>query len=125
MIQKIQSILKMFGKEYPRSSNYPVLVGLWIASGNYMCVGEIVKAEAEVPEGYSNQDFLEDTDDEDEMIIKWNTQQKILIQKMIMIIKQIIKNAEPEPEANAEPSPEPAPAPKKKVVRRAVKKKAT
>ena len=41
-------------------------VGLWIASGNYMCQWQLVKAEVEIPEGMVGDDFLPDTDDEDD-----------------------------------------------------------
>ena len=37
-------------------------VGLWIASGNYMCQWKIVKAEIDVPE--TNCDFISDSDEE-------------------------------------------------------------
>ena len=40
-------------------------VGLWIASGNYMCQWKITKAEVEVPETFSNDDFLDDSDNEE------------------------------------------------------------
>lgn len=40
-------------------------VGLWIASGNYMCQWKLVKAEVDVPISNSTQDFLPDSDDED------------------------------------------------------------
>jgi hypothetical protein len=40
-------------------------VGLWIASGNYMCQWKLTKAEVEVPETFSNDDFLDDSDNED------------------------------------------------------------
>lgn len=39
-------------------------VGLWIASGNYMCQWKLTKAEVEVPESFSNDDFLDDSDNE-------------------------------------------------------------
>ena len=39
-------------------------VGLWIASGNYMCQWQLVKAEVEVPEGMGGDDFLPDSDGE-------------------------------------------------------------
>jgi hypothetical protein len=42
-------------------------VGLWIASGNYMCQWKLTKAEVEVPESFSNEDFLEDSDGEDDV----------------------------------------------------------
>lgn len=92
-------------------------VGLWIASGNYMCQWKLVKAEVEVPEGFSNQDFLEDTDDEDD----GGNQPTQLEDSDDDNDNE--DNAEPSPEP--EPAPAPAPAPKKKVVRRVVKKKAT
>jgi hypothetical protein len=39
-------------------------VGLWIASGNYMCQWKLTKAEVEVPESFSNDNFLDDSDNE-------------------------------------------------------------
>ena len=41
-------------------------VGLWIASGNYMCQWQIVKAEVKVPATASNCDFIPDSDNEDD-----------------------------------------------------------
>jgi hypothetical protein len=40
-------------------------VGLWIASGNYMCQWKLTKAEVEVPETFSNDNFLDDSDNEE------------------------------------------------------------
>lgn len=40
-------------------------VGLWIASGNYMCQWELVKAEVKVPHVSSMCDFIPDSDNED------------------------------------------------------------
>ena len=40
-------------------------VGLWIASGNYMCQWQLVKAEVKVPHTSSGCDFIPDSDDED------------------------------------------------------------
>jgi hypothetical protein len=37
-------------------------VGLWVASGNYMCQWKLVKAEVEVQNNPSTYDFLEDSD---------------------------------------------------------------
>ena len=91
-------------------------VGLWISSGNYMCQWKLVKAEVEVPDGYSNEDFLEDTDDED-----GETQPTQLDDSDGSDGED---NASTEPEPEVSPEPEPV-APKKKVVRRVVKKKAT
>jgi len=39
-------------------------VGLWIASGNYMCQWQLVKAEVKVPNTSSGCDFIPDSDDE-------------------------------------------------------------
>jgi hypothetical protein len=41
-------------------------VGLWIASGNYMCQWELTRAEVDVPESAGGGEFLPDSDDEDE-----------------------------------------------------------
>ena len=41
-------------------------VGLWIASGNYMCQWKLLKAEVDVPKTYTNEDFLSDSDDDGE-----------------------------------------------------------
>ena len=40
-------------------------VGLWIASGNYMCQWKLTKAEVDVPESFSNDNFLDDSDGEE------------------------------------------------------------
>ena len=42
-------------------------VGLWIASGNYMCQWKVTKAEVELPEGYGNDNFLPESEDEGEV----------------------------------------------------------
>ena len=39
-------------------------VGLWIASGNYMCQWQLVKAEVDVPEGMVGDDYLPESDGE-------------------------------------------------------------
>ena len=41
-------------------------VGLWIASGNYMCQWELTRAEVDVPDSAGGGEFLPDSDDEDE-----------------------------------------------------------
>jgi hypothetical protein len=43
-------------------------VGLWIASGNYMCQWKLTKAEVDVPETFSNENFLDDSDGEEETV---------------------------------------------------------
>ena len=39
-------------------------VGLWVASGNYMCQWQLTSAEVDVPDSSENDDFLPDSDDE-------------------------------------------------------------
>lgn len=41
-------------------------VGLWIASGNYMCQWKLTRAEVDVPETSGNHNFLPDSDAEDD-----------------------------------------------------------
>jgi hypothetical protein len=41
-------------------------VGLWIASGNYMCQWKLVKAECDIPRNASAHNFLPDSDGEDD-----------------------------------------------------------
>ena len=49
-------------------------VGLWIASGNYMCQWQIVKAEVKIPATASNCDFIPDSDEENEDTVETGTQ---------------------------------------------------
>ena len=39
-------------------------VGLWVASGNYMCQWQLMRAEVEVPESQNCDQFLPDSDEE-------------------------------------------------------------
>jgi hypothetical protein len=41
-------------------------VGLWVASGNYMCQWKLIRCEADVQENTTTCAFLPDSDDEDE-----------------------------------------------------------
>ena len=41
-------------------------VGMWIASGNYMCQWQLARAEVEVPEGMVADEFLPESDEEAE-----------------------------------------------------------
>ena len=41
-------------------------VGLWIASGNYMCQWQLTRAEVEVPDDQGGDTFLPESDDEDD-----------------------------------------------------------
>lgn len=97
-------------------------VGLWVASGSYMCQWKLTKAEIEVPESSGQHEFLADSDDEvgeeapDNFIEDSNDEDGVEND-------DDGDNAEEEPTKS--PSPEPVPTPKKKVVRRKVTKKAT
>lgn len=97
-------------------------VGLWVASGSYMCQWKLTKAEIEVPESSGQHEFLADSDDEvgeeapDNFIEDSNDEDGDEND-------DDGDNAEEEPTKS--PSPEPVPTPKKKVVRRKVTKKAT
>ena len=97
-------------------------VGLWVASGSYMCQWKLTKAEVEVPESSGQHEFLADSDDEDNVEAPDN----------------FIEDSNDEDNGNDDennendseeekpqtPSPEPvAPPQKKKVVKRKVVKK--
>ena len=45
-------------------------VGMWIASGNYMCQWQLARAEVEVPEGMVADEFLPESDEEEEPVPK-------------------------------------------------------
>ena len=90
-------------------------VGLWVASGSYMCQWKITKAEVEVPEMSGHHEFLADSDGEDGEEAPSN----------------FIESDEDagsgdgaeDDEVEPEPEPEPEPAkPAKKVVRKVVRK---
>ena len=106
-------------------------VGLWVASGNYMCQWQLTSAEVEVPEDADGDDFLPDTDDEGEVE---NTTQDESGSTGVTVVDDSDDdadgNGENDNDDNASPEPEPEPvetpaAPKKKVVRRKVVKKAS
>jgi len=91
-------------------------VGLWIASGNYMCQWKVTKAEVEVPEGYGNDNFLPESEDEGEEVPVTNVKTNNFIEDSEE------EPAEAEPEAEAEAEPEPVKKPAKKVRKKVVKK---
>ena len=98
-------------------------VGLWIASGNYMCQWKVTKAEVEVPEGYGNDNFLPESEDEGEEVPVSNVKTNNFIEDS----EEEPAEAEPEVEAEveeveAEPEPEPVKKPAKKVRKKVVKK---
>lgn len=93
-------------------------VGLWIASGNYMCQWKVSKAEVEVPEGYGNDNFLPESEDEGEEAPVSNVKTSNFIEDS----EEEPAEAEPEPEAEAEAEPEPEPEPVKKPAKKVRKK---
>lgn len=109
-------------------------VGLWVASGNYMCQWQLTSAEVEVPEDADGDDFLPDTDDEGDVE---NTTHKEPESTNVAVVDDSddedvgnVNVNEEIDDGNVTPDPEPEPvetpaAPKKKVVRRKVVKKAS
>ena len=94
-------------------------VGLWIASGNYMCQWKLVRAEVEVPESASAETFLPDSDDEGEDGGSSAPTEPV---------PKMLEDSDDESDAEAdqpetpEPEPEPVVAPKKP---RKIKRKKT
>ena len=101
-------------------------VGLWVASGNYMCQWKLTKAEVEVPDSSGQHEFLDDSDDEDgdgneapsNFIEDSNDEDEDGSNE---IKDNEEENTEPKV-PSPEPEPEPEQSPKKKVVRRKVVK---
>jgi hypothetical protein len=103
-------------------------VGLWIASGNYMCQWKLTKAEVDVPESFSNEDFLDDSDGEDEVEHEFVEDSDGDGEGGEGGEKSPSDAANEEDEDEAENSPEPEPEPepeKKKVVKKVVRRKKT
>ena len=97
-------------------------VGLWVASGSYMCQWKLTKAEVEVPDASGQHDFLADSDGEDGEEAPDN-----FIDDSADEDKESGDNEEQvdEEEVEEEVEKKEPPAPKKKVVKRKVVKKAT
>ena len=99
-------------------------VGLWVASGNYMCQWKLTKAEVEVPDSSGQHEFLDDSDDEDDgeeapsTFIEESNDEDEADATESKDSKEENTPKEPSPE----PEPEPEQSPKKKVVRRKVVK---
>jgi hypothetical protein len=104
-------------------------VGLWIASGNYMCQWKVTRAEVDVPKTYSNDDFLSDSDDDGDgevkMLADSDGEDKMLADsddgEDKMLADSDGENGVNE-ESQKEKSPEPEQKPVKKVVKKKVKK---
>ena len=107
-------------------------VGLWIASGNYMCQWKLVKAEVDVPEMFSSDDFLADSDNEDDAVDHEFVEDSGDDDGDAAGAEaddgadaiEAVEPASPEPSPEPEPTPEPE-TPKKKVVKRVVRRKKT
>ena len=88
-------------------------VGLWVASGNYMCQWKLTKAEVEVPETFSNDDFLDDSDNEDtvehEFVEDSDKEEEV----------EVADTVEENHESGGSEEPEPV----KKVIKKVVRKK--
>lgn len=106
-------------------------VGLWVASGSYMCQWKLTKAEIEVPESSGQHEFLADSDDEDgeeapDNFIEDSNDEDGDNDGGDADDGEDADNADDaedaEEESTKSPTPEPAPAPKKKVVRRKITK---
>lgn len=89
-------------------------VGLWIASGNYMCQWKLVRAEVEVPEGSNAETFLPDSDDEcEDTTAQGGGAPAPSSPKMLEDSDEDTEDEEPEPT-----TPPPAPKKPRKIVRK-------
>ena len=97
-------------------------VGLWVASGNYMCQWQLTSAEVDVPDDAENDDFLPDSDDEGGDGVETATTGE---SGGVVVDDSDGEDGEDgEDGQEEEPEPEPEPV-KKKIVKRKVVKKAT
>jgi hypothetical protein len=85
-------------------------VGLWIASGNYMCQWELTRAEVDVPDSAGGGEFLPDSDDEDETSVS------------VSSAPTMLDDTDDDDEEEGEGEGEAAVAPKKKIVKKKVVK---
>ena len=106
-------------------------VGLWVASGNYMCQWQLTSAEVDLPDDADNDDFLPDSDDEGGDAVDsstGNAEVSTSSNETGVVVEDSDEedgeDGEGDPEPDPEPEPEPEPV-KKKVVKRKVVKKAT
>ena len=107
-------------------------VGLWVASGNYMCQWQLTSAEVDLPDDADNDDFLPDSDDEGGDAVDsstGNAEVSTSSNETGVVVEDSDEEDEEDDEGDPEPDPEPEPEPepepvKKKVVKRKVVKKA-
>jgi len=97
-------------------------VGLWIASGNYMCQWKLTRAEVDVPETTGNHTFLPDSDDEgeDDVAASGASSAPAAPAPSKVTPNMLDDSDDSEEEAAPEPDPEPEPVkkPKKKIVKK-------
>ena len=102
-------------------------VGLWVASGNYMCQWQLTNAEVDVPEDADGDDFLPDSDEEGEDGVTTTTGEAggVVVEDSDGDGDGDGDDGEEDVEPSPEPEPEPEPeTPKKRIVKRKVVKKA-
>ena len=109
-----------------RAGGHKQCVGLWIASGNYMCQWKLTRAEVDVPETSGNHNFLPDSDaeDDDDVVASGggSTEAPPAPSKVTpKMLDDTDSEGEPEGE-NVEEEPEPEPE-KKKVTKKKIIKK--
>ena len=94
-------------------------VGLWIASGNYMCQWKLTRAEVDVPEGSGNHSFLPDSDDEDgdEVVASGDSSSSKPSQSLPNMLDDTEESEGDEPEPEPEPPKKPVKKLKKKVTK--------
>ena len=110
-------------------------VGLWIASGNYMCQWKLTRAEVDVPESSGNHNFLPDSDAEDDDDVVASGGGSGAPPAPSKVTPQMLDDtdsegevegeadAEVDAEVDAEPEVEPEPEKKKITKKKFVKKK--
>ena len=86
-------------------------VGLWIASGSFMCQWKLVRAEVDVPAMASPNTFLPDSDDEDDAPVENTATSQ-------MLDDSTDEEEEEEEENEPEPDPEPEPPKKKRIIKK-------
>jgi hypothetical protein len=86
-------------------------VGLWIASGNYMCQWKLVKAECDVPGNSSAHNFLPDSDGEEE-------DDEVDSKEASSSEPQMLDDSDDEPEAEEEEEETVVVKPKKKIIKK-------
>jgi hypothetical protein len=100
-------------------------VGLWVASGNYMCQWQLTHAEVEVPDDGENDDFLPSSDEEGDETMAEPAPATGSSGGVIVEDSDDDEAAEGgETSVSVEDTePEPATAPKKRVVKRKIARK--